>query len=188
MNGMLQKRSMPLLSEIQYKSVFTFPVKEYYEKIGWDFSIEPFNKIAIEFIDSYRDLLPQALLFNNVREVLNIIKNTGIQQLILSAMQHEFLQESVSSLGISNYFESLNGISDHFAVSKQQLAQRLFEQHGFSYQDTIMIGDTLHDAEIAKEMNVDCILISGGHQSLERLTESGFRVVETVNEIPAFLM
>lgn len=187
MNGMLQKRSMPLLSELYYKSVFTFPVKEYYEKIGWDFSIEPFNKIAIEFIDSYKILLPEALLFKNVKEVLSTIKNTGVQQHILSAMQHEFLQESVSSLGISRCFESINGISDHFAVSKQQLALQLFAEHVFSGQETIMIGDTLHDAEIAKNMNIDCILISGGHQSHERLTESGFQVVEMVDEIPALL-
>lgn len=178
---------MPLLSEEQYKSVFTFPVKEYYEKVGWDFSQEPFDLIAMEFIDSYRKLLPKATLFTHTREVLSAIKNSGIQQLILSAMQHDFLQESVSALGISNYFESLNGISDHFAVSKQQIAQQIFVQNGFSSQDTIMIGDTLHDAEIAKNMKADCILISAGHQSYERLVKSGFKVIKTIKEIPKYL-
>ena len=188
MNGMLQKRSMPLLSKERYKSIFTFPVKEYYEKIGWNFSQEPFDLIAMEFIDSYRNLLPKATLFTSAKKVLSAIKNSDIQQLILSAMQHNFLHESVSALGITNYFESINGISNHFAVSKQQLAQQLFVQHEFSAQDTIIIGDTLHDAEIAKNMGVDCILISAGHQSHERLVESGFTVIKSVNEIPAFLM
>ena len=33
----------------------------------------------------------------------------------------------------------------------------------------LMIGDTDHDAEVAAAMGVDCVLLSCGHQSREKL-------------------
>jgi len=35
-NEMLDKRNLPLLSVNDYKDVFSFPVKNYYQKIGFD--------------------------------------------------------------------------------------------------------------------------------------------------------
>jgi phosphoglycolate phosphatase len=37
---MLRKRNLPLLSLKKYKEVFTFPVRDYYEKIGYNFTKE----------------------------------------------------------------------------------------------------------------------------------------------------
>lgn len=36
-------------------------------------------------------------------------------------------------------------------------------------QDIILIGDTNHDHDVAEELGIDCVLLTGGHQSEERL-------------------
>jgi phosphoglycolate phosphatase len=43
MNTMLNKRSLPQLSSDHYREVFTFPVREYFLQIGFDFSTEDFE-------------------------------------------------------------------------------------------------------------------------------------------------
>ena len=41
MNEMLMKRNLQQLSIAKYKDVFSFPVRDYYQKIGFDFVYEP---------------------------------------------------------------------------------------------------------------------------------------------------
>jgi phosphoglycolate phosphatase len=50
-NILLKKRELPLLNHYSYKEVFSFPVKDYYQAVGFDFSKEDFAIPAQEFID-----------------------------------------------------------------------------------------------------------------------------------------
>ena len=52
-NSLLGKRKLPLLDRNSYKANFTFPVKDYYAAIGFDFKKEAFEIPAREFIDKY---------------------------------------------------------------------------------------------------------------------------------------
>jgi phosphoglycolate phosphatase len=45
-----------------------------------------------------------------------------------------------------------------------------------------LIGDTLHDAEVARELGCKCVLVAAGHQSEKRLRISGFPVVASLKE------
>ena len=70
MNEMLEKRGLPTLSMEHYKSVFTFPVSNYYQKIGFDFQVEPFEIPANEFIVGYNDRLRSCSLHQDALLVL----------------------------------------------------------------------------------------------------------------------
>lgn len=45
-----------------------------------------------------------------------------------------------------------------------------------------MVGDTLHDAEVAEALGFDVCLYSGGHNSAERLREKGM-VLEQMGQL-----
>ena len=45
-----------------------------------------------------------------------------------------------------------------------------------------MIGDTVHDAEVAGEIGADCILVARGHQSRETLMGEGRVVADDLFE------
>ena len=51
MNKILLKRGLPVLTVERYKHVFTFPVRDYYQSVGFDFDKEPFEIPAMEFIE-----------------------------------------------------------------------------------------------------------------------------------------
>ena len=95
MNNMLEKRNLDKLSTERYKDIFTFPVKDYYAMAGIDFNIHSFDEMADEFISQYYRDLPKATLFKDVHEVLKIINGKGIQQVIISAMEHNALVDSL---------------------------------------------------------------------------------------------
>ena len=66
----------------------------------------------------------------------------------------------MSIYNISHLFTGLNGLSDHYAHSKVELGINWLSKLGFESQEVVMIGDTVHDLEVAQAMGTDCILIS----------------------------
>ena len=46
-NELLSIRNQQPLTRSRYREIFTFPVKDYYSKAGFDFTQEPFDKIPV---------------------------------------------------------------------------------------------------------------------------------------------
>jgi len=84
----------------KYKKIFTFPVKEYYAQLGFDFSIEPFEKLAVEYMTELNSDKYQFKLYSGVVKILECISRMGISQSILSASQEEELIDEVGDLNI----------------------------------------------------------------------------------------
>ena len=51
---------------------------------------------------------------------------------------------------------------------------------GPSADTPVFIGDTLHDAEVARELGGRCVLVSCGHQMPDRLAAAGCPVAATL--------
>lgn len=177
MNRLLNDRGLPGLDHEQYMRIFTFPVRDYYLKAGFTFVDEPFEIPAHQFIDLYRKEVFQASLQPHVFEVLSGLSGRGYHQSILSAMEREFLLETMNGKGIRSFFHVIYGIDNHLGAGKTIAAKELMKALKYHPEDTVLIGDTLHDAEVANEVGVTCILVSHGHQSHERLSETGFTVI-----------
>lgn len=185
-NELLDTRSHKTLNKMEYRQIFTFPVREYYVKAGFDFSNEPFDKVAMEFIDLYHKKQESAGLFLEVHDVLSFFKQKDFKQVMVSAMEHNSLLKSVNRLGIASYFENINGIEDHYAESKIELARNIIDETMQNGSRITLIGDTLHDAEVAQDLGIRCLLVARGHQSYERLLVVGCPVVHNLKEIIEF--
>jgi phosphoglycolate phosphatase len=182
-NILLRERDKKEIDTEIYRKIFTFPVRDYYVKAGFDFDHEPFEKPAIEFIEHYDSLVKQAGLFEDARKTLEEFQRRGYTQMILSAMQHDFLTEMVTKHGIDKYFLRISGIDNHFAAGKVDNARKLIASLDSHAGEIIMLGDTIHDYEVGKELEIRVILIARGHQSEERLKETGCVVVRSIEEV-----
>ncbi|MDY0343915.1 MAG: HAD hydrolase-like protein [Lentimicrobium sp.] len=182
-NSLLDKRNLLPLDKPRYHDIFTFPIKDYYSSAGFDFERESFEEVAIEFIDLFLSGLPKVQLHSEVIPSLDFFRQNGFRQIILSAMQQDELKRIIELHQIESYFEGIFGINDHYANGKTDVAIHAMQQCGFLAERTCLLGDTLHDAEVAKYLGTDCILIADGHQSAERLATSGFRVIKSLGEI-----
>lgn len=186
-NTLLKQRKVPALNYHTYRGVFGFPVRDYYEKAGFDFNCEPFDVVAVEFIDIYRTHLEKCSLFPEVSGVLQQISESDVPQFVLSAMEQDLLESSLASKGIAGYFRFIAGTGDHYADGKEASARRLQELIDAKPHEILLVGDTIHDHEVADAMGWQCVLVSNGHQSEERLRETGRPVVGCISLIPAYL-
>ncbi len=185
-NFSLEKRNLPLLTKEKYQEIFTFPVVDYYKKAGFDFSKNSFEELSHEFIGHYLDKLMGANLHQDVEAILQQFDNNGYRQFILSAMEQTTLTDSVRHFNIEKYFNRIQGTGDIYAYGKLHNANILMEASGLDPATTCLIGDTLHDLEVARQLTCNCLLISSGHQSHARLAKKHHRVAHSIKEVLAF--
>lgn len=186
MNKVLRNHKIKEIDINKYRETFTFPVKDYYEAIGFDFSKINFEKPALEFIEAYYSNIDKAGLVVGVREALSLFKQHGFTQHCLSAMEHQELVNSLTAKGIIDYFSNIRGISDHYAHSKTNVGHSLLKTISASKNEILMIGDTIHDFEVANDLGIECLLISNGHQSEERLKKVTKNIISDINELLKF--
>lgn len=182
-NSLLKDRGLPILSVERYKSIFKFPVIEYYKEAGFDFQNEPFEIPAKQYMDLYHAGEHTTQLFPDVIETLTYLKENSYQQIVLSAMEDGNLKKMINNAGITEYFDGIFGIKDNFAREKVSMGKQIIKDLNLNPKECVMIGDTLHDAEVAEQCGFDCILYSGGHVSKQRLKTKGIRIIERLSEI-----
>jgi len=183
MNTMLSERNLPLLTLDKYRLIFDFPVRDYYRKLGFDFLIEPFEKVGMEFMVRYNQRQKECRLHGEVVGILDHCRDQGYKQHILSAREVNELKDEIFQLGVISYFENVCGTNDHYAHGKTEAGRQLISTIHTDRQRILFIGDTAHDAEVATDMGVDCILIPNGHHHVQRLTEFGFRIIPSLAEL-----
>ena len=180
-NIMLSERGIPTLPDMDaYRAVFGFPIKSYYEKMGYRFGPEdePYEHVAAAFVIWYDKLYRDAILRPGIVPFLDRLKGAGFRQVLLSATRYDQLIEQVAAFGsVGDRFERKLGLTDHYAFSKAALARDFIESQGIPRERTLFIGDTDHDFEVSSAIGCPCVLLEGGHQSRERLKAMGVPVL-----------
>jgi len=190
-NVMLAERGIPVLPDMDaYRAVFGFPIKAYYEKMGYRFGPddEPYEHVADEFIVWYDKLYADAALRPGIVEFLDGLKGEGYRQVLLSATRLDQLLVQVAAFGgVGDRFERKLGLTDHYAFSKASLAKAFIEGEGIPRERALFIGDTDHDFEVSSAIGCPCVLLEGGHQSRERLLKTGVPVLRDLQELGRYL-
>ncbi|MFW5827138.1 MAG: HAD family hydrolase [Alkalispirochaeta sp.] len=184
-NGMLRRRGLPEMDAHRYREIFDFPVENYYRRAGFDFTVESFSVLAQEFITGFHSRIHECQLHPLVEEVVQGLHRDGVSQLVLSASRESTLHAAVRQRGLHPYFDALHGLHDDLAVSKAAVGLELISRHNLNPQRTVLIGDTVHDAEVAQKMGIPCILTASGHHSRERLETTGVPVYAGLEELRA---
>lgn len=187
-NEMRKDRGMePLESIDAYRSVFRFPVVEYYKNMGYTFEVEPFEDVSREFVAIYAERFTSCPLQPCAKEVLGAVRSSGAMQVLLSATGQDKLDEQVEHFSLGSYFDRVIGNRNNLAHGKADYARDFLNSSGVSPQRTLFIGDTDHDFEIALSIGANCALLVPGHQSRAYLETLGARLIDSLCEVPALL-
>ena len=185
-NQELAARNLPQITEDYYRSHFDFPVKDFYEKLGINFSKDNFDKMSLRFLETYFRNLEQASLHQGVTETLSFLKEKGVRQYVLSAMEQKRLEKMLTDYGIRHFFDRIQGLKDIYADGKLEAGKDLIAEEKIDPASSWMVGDTLHDLKVARILGIQCILFSGGHHSPQRLRAEHDLVTGDLSEIKNF--
>ena len=171
----------PPLSREEYLKLFTFPVKRYYELVGFDWNVNPYEEVGQYWFSWYRELRNEYRVFDGVKEILEENHRKGLKNILLSASSLVELKKQLDELGIAQYFDEVLGIDNIYAGSKIDIALKWIADK--DPKECLMIGDTLHDLETARAMGIDCVLVANGHQDRETLEEHYDRIADDIREV-----
>ncbi len=168
-NGILSDLSIPTVSLEFYRDNFTFPVSSYYEKIGLPTEGDSFRMISEKFISDYRMRRDSRQLQEHARAVMNELAESGIGQSILSAGKLSDLTTFVDELGLSEFLHPITGVTNIHAAGKKGISQTHLAKIAHDPSNVLLVGDTVHDEEVSVHLGTQCMLFTGGHNSVKTL-------------------
>ena len=183
MNTMLAERGLPALEPDTYAEIFDFPVQDYYRRAGWDLEQVPFSQLSDEFMAGYHARKLECGLHDGTRAVLAGLQARGIPQSVISAAEERMVHDLLRHYQIGNYFIAARGLDNHHAAGKTAIGVQWVGELGLDPGTILMVGDTVHDNEVAQAMGTDCVLVASGHHSRRRLEATGAPVVERLDQI-----
>ena len=182
-NISLKKRDLSQITKKKYRESFTFPVSEVYEKVGFNFVLEPYEVVSNEFVNFYEEHFYKVKLHTRDEECLSKVLSNQVSQSILSAGKQDLLDNWIKRYNLQSYFSNIFGVEDQYALGKIKQGISLKKILPYNDHEIVLVGDTKHDSEVAESMNIDCVLVDHGHVNKKRLKSTGRFVASSLNEV-----
>ena len=174
-NVLLTKRGVPVIDIPRYREVFGFPVIDFYRRIQFPLDSENWDLVAREFHDVF--LADDTFkLQRGTLKTLETLQGRGVDQSVLSASEQTILENMLSDFEIRDYFSHVCGVNNLYGHSKVDVGRKMLSRFTTPRESVVLVGDTLHDVEVAQALGVACVLIAEGHQSRDRLEQAGVPV------------
>lgn len=174
-NDMLQKRQKKTICLDEYKEHIDVPIKKFYENF-FDLDSEIYEELLPEYQEGYEKYLSECSLTKYVLESLEMAKEKHIPQIVLSSSQQSQLEKLLKEYGIYDFFDAVLGADNLLAGSKIERAEDFIKSNNIDSHKSIVIGDLVHDYEVAQAINAECLLITSGHHDRNRLKTVNARV------------
>ena len=167
---MLEEVNQPTVTFEQYLNIFTFPVRDYYAQV-YDLEKTPFDGLAKRFIELYMTRSLNAKLHDHVVETIQYFKAKGYRNVVLSASEKNNLLKQLKYYHIDHLFDAVLGTDNVHANGKIGIGNAYIKDHHIDTQHAVMVGDTIHDAEVAESLGVSFVCFTKGHQHPSRLKQ-----------------
>lgn len=185
LNELLRARGEAPIDMDFYRANFAFPVRPFYDRIHLHVSDAEWDGIAREYHALYAR---QSVALNRETiAALEAVRAAGAGQSIISALRQDLLNEATASFGVAPYMEFVYGTDNLDGASKLVRAHELLSsvraRHAGTELRPVLIGDALHDKEVADALGIRCVLCAqGGHsrERLERVAPTGGTLLEAV--------
>lgn len=171
----------PSVTPDEHRRTFRRPIAEYYAQV-LDRAVdeEEFGTLDRIFHDAYRDGLTSVVLAEDAADAM---REWGADQSLLSMWFHSELVPAIERYGLTAHFRRVDGLPGTVGgdLKASYLARHLAEL-GVDGTDTVLIGDSLDDADAAHSVGGAVVLYTGGFTDPDRLRASGLPVADTLSE------
>lgn len=138
---------------------------------------------AIEAVRVYRERFAPVGLFENeiypgVLDMLKALKEQGKIIALATSKPTIFAEKITEKYGILPYLDYLSGSElDGTNVEKSAVVRIAMENIGANPEETVLVGDRMHDVEGAKENGIECIGVSYGFAAEGELENAGVKII-----------
>lgn len=151
---------------------------------------------AVRLADGYRDAFfemrsrpdHREALFPGVREILTQLDEPHVCLGIATGKSRRGLEVSLDRHGLAHHFVTLQTADDGPGKPHPEILRKAMAETGVKAAQTVLIGDTTFDMELAANAGVRSIGVAWGYHEVEELMASGAAcVIESFAELPSRL-
>jgi phosphoglycolate phosphatase len=194
-NICLEFYGQPAITLQRYRETFHFPVIHFYTLNGCDVDLVLARKAEanILFQNAYETLAKNCRTRRSAREILEWLQVQNIDCIILSNYITERIKTHLKRLKIEKYFQYVSAHDDDGSTILQHTtkAQRLSDymvKRGYKPEDTIIIGDSAEEPDIARHLGLTSIGITDGYITEKRLIKAKpGHIIRHLGEIKALV-
>ncbi len=179
-SDMLTKRGRPPMTRQWYYELMEMPIIRYYEKL-FDLSEVSFDTLSAEFAEGYARHFALSRPAPGAQQALEMLARAGCRQAVISSFEQGRLLSALRAAGWLGYFDTVLGADNLLAESKIERA-RAWRRGMQAVRRVLVVGDLVHDWEMAQAVGADCILVSCGHQAFGDLQRCGCPVFASLEE------
>jgi phosphoglycolate phosphatase len=189
-NKLLESEGYQPMHIDAFRANYTVPFEHLYRNMGFtDVQIE--RLLSLEnsaFHDHYEPMAHEANLREGAVDILTHAHANGVQSLILSNHIVDPIRVQLRRLEIEHLFDDVLAYADRHVqfkdMTKGERLRRFMVKHGLTPQQTIIVGDSVEEIQIAHEQDLIGVAITGGCVSEERLREENpHHVIHSLAEL-----
>ena len=163
----------------EHRETFFFPILPFYEKHGVSAEtvLERRDEGNAVFQKAYERYAKNCRTRHGARALLQHLNETGVECIILSNYQTDKIEGHLERLKLDHHFKYISahdcgGTTILQSTTKVLRLKSYMEEYGHNFEDTVIIGDTMEEPEIARALGITSIGITDGYISRRRLYEA----------------
>ncbi len=127
-------------------------------------------------------------LFEGARELIAQLHGDGFQLAVATGKARRGLDRAFSHTGLERYFHASRTADETFSKPHPAMIEELLDELRVAPERALMIGDTTHDLEMARNAGVDSLAAGYGAHPAEGLGELGaLKVCSSFGELADWL-
>jgi phosphoglycolate phosphatase-like HAD superfamily hydrolase/8-oxo-dGTP pyrophosphatase MutT (NUDIX family) len=161
-NEIFKMHGKPVFSEDDFREKFYLPFTDFYKQYLPELELAELDHhyhTAFKILQTTIAPLPFAL------EFLDYLAERGMPTFLLSTIHREHFEAQGGRLKVKHYFKQ----AYVQALDKRKVILHLLAEHGLNADETIFIGDMVHDIETARHAGVLSCAVLTGYDSLQKL-------------------
>ncbi|GET21685.1 HAD family hydrolase [Prolixibacter denitrificans] len=150
---------------------------------------------ADEAVELYRVYFPEKGMYENelyegIPELLAAVKAAGKKIYLATSKPKVYATEILRHFGLLPFFDGISGPElDGTRNHKAEVIEFVIQVYGIVPEESLMIGDRLHDMKGAGANNIKAVGVTYGYGSAEELQENGaWNLVDSVEELGDLVM
>lgn len=180
-NAGLEPFGIGRITAHEYRTHYTRPVKVFYDRLaGREITESEWLDLDRRFHDAYRDLLPSVGLSRDAVDALQAVTEIPADQSLLSMFPHHELLPLVERLGVSTFFQRIDGLRGEPGARKAEFLE-LHLRELMRHEDpstVLLIGDATDDAVAAAHVGAVAVLVDNGSHHRDELESMGVPVAD----------
>jgi len=147
----------PVPDDKTLASVIGGPLLDTYRK-KFGYSDEEASKAVRIYRERYAKYgVDELVIYDGIPDALRELKNRGYMLSVATLKAEKFAIPMLENLGIAKYFDVIHGIDDKDTRTKSSLIELCMNDLKIKSNESLLVGDSLHDALGAKAADVGFI-------------------------------